>query len=78
MYVVASLAFGFVAKCEVGSCAKGFEGDDTESFASGANDIILVEQKDGSLKSTILNLHVSFVIYFFLLISKKNDFVPKI
>ena len=76
MYVVASLAFGFVAKCEVGSCAKGFEGDDTESFASGANDIILVEQKDGSLKSTILNLHVSLVIFF--LISKKNDFVRKI
>ena len=59
IYVLSFLTLGFVAKCEVGSCAKGFEGDDTESFASGANDIIVVEQNDGTLKSTILNVQVS-------------------
>ena len=60
IYVVLSfLTLIFAAKCEeVGSCAKGFAGDESESFASGANDIIVVEQDDGTLKSTILNVQV--------------------
>ena len=60
IYVVLSfLTLIFAAKCEqVGSCARGFAGDESESFASGANDIIVVEQDDGTLKSTILNVQV--------------------
>ena len=62
IYVVLSfLTLIFAAKCEeVGSCAKGFAGDESESFASGANDIIVVEQVDGTLKSTILNVQVCY------------------
>ena len=62
IYVVLSfLTLIFAAKCEVGSCARGFAGDESESFASGANDIIVVEQDDGTLKSTILNVQVNSV-----------------
>ena len=40
------------------SCAKGFAGDEAESFGSGANDIVVVKQSDGSLKSTAINVQV--------------------
>ena len=62
IYVLSFLTLSFKAKCEVGSCAKGFENDDSESFASGANDIIVVEQDDGTLKSTILNVQALSVL----------------
>ena len=50
----------FVAKYkEVGSCgSSGSGGDNTEYLRSGANDIVVVEQDDGTLKSTILHVQV--------------------
>ena len=50
----------FVSKYEeVGSCASsGSGGDNTEYLRSGANDIVVVEQDDGTLKSTILHVQV--------------------
>ena len=40
------------------SCASGYAGDETESFASGANDVVVVQQSDGSLKSTAINVQI--------------------
>ena len=42
------------------SCARGFAGDDSESFGSGANDIVVVKQEDGTLKSTAVNVQVRY------------------
>ena len=42
----------------VGSCASGYAGDDLEAFASGANDVVVVQQTDGSLKSTPIHVQV--------------------
>ena len=39
-------------------CASGYGGDESESFASGANDVVVVQQNDGSLKSTTINVQV--------------------
>merc|ERR1712066_1222043 len=39
-------------------CASGYAGDDSESFGSGANDVVVVQQSDGSLKSTAINVQV--------------------
>ena len=52
--------FIFVAKYkEVGSCSSsGSGGDNTEYLRSGANDIVVVEQDDGTLESTILHVQV--------------------
>ena len=40
-------------------CARGYADDDTEALASGANDIIVVQQRDGTLKSTQVQVQVS-------------------
>ena len=37
-----------------------YAGDESESFASGANDVVVVQQSDGSLKSTAINVQVRF------------------
>ena len=37
-----------------------YAGDESESFASGANDVVVVQQNDGSLKSTAINVQVRF------------------
>ena len=37
-----------------------YAGDESEAFASGANDVVVVQQSDGSLKSTAINVQVRF------------------
>ena len=48
------------------NCANGYGGDESESFASGANDVVVVQQNDGSLKSTTINVQVRDLTSFFL------------
>ena len=40
------------------TCKNGYAGDENESFASGANDIIVVKQSDGTLLSTNVTVQV--------------------
>ena len=41
-------------------CKSLYAGDESEAFASGANDVVVVQQSDGSLKSTAINVQVRF------------------
>ena len=43
------------------SCKFKNTGDDSEAFGSGANDIVVVQQSDGSLKSTAITVQVTFL-----------------
>lgn len=65
---ILTFPFVFANGSDVGSCAPGFAGDETESFGSGANDVIVVKQTDGSLKSTPINVQVG--------LQKKAHFCP--
>ena len=55
--------------CQKETCKSGYAGDENESFASGANDIIVVKQNNETLMSTNVSVQVSFIynysIHFF-------------
>ena len=44
--------------CQKETCKNGYAGDENESFASGANDIIVVKQSNGTLLSTNVSVQV--------------------
>lgn len=58
-----SLSILFLLNCIQAkeTCKNGYAGDDNESFASGANDIIVVRQSDGSLLSTNVTVQVELL-----------------
>ena len=54
------LLFFHTGCCQKETCKNGYAGDENESFASGANDIIVVKQSDGTLLSTNVSVQVRF------------------
>ncbi len=40
------------------NCSRGYENDNSESLANGANDVIVVKQSDGSFKATPIQVQV--------------------
>jgi len=61
-----------------GSCSSGYAGDESESFASGANDVVVVQQSDGSLKSTAINVQIGKFSNWHTFVNSREGRVVKI
>lgn len=58
VFVTFSLALFCIKVESTGSCSNGFAGDNSESLANGANDIIVVRQSNGSFSATPIQVQI--------------------
>ena len=47
-------------------CRFGYSGDNSEAFNSGANDIIVARQSDGTMKSTPIIVQVRMIYHYYV------------